>query len=172
MTGISVSSRAIVSWQGLQVRFPHRRVCAVYDSFGSKGTPARFLMGHVRYRIKWRYLLFICAALLAGPSPGAAQRDTVARFDLQIADGRLTEARKVITVRRGDRVEINWRADRPTVLHLHGYDIEVAAGPDKTQPMAFTAHATGRFPIETHARPGETKSGHHTVLLYLEVHPR
>jgi FtsP/CotA-like multicopper oxidase with cupredoxin domain len=129
-------------------------------------------MCHIRYRIKWRYLLFICAALLAGPSPGAAQHDTVVRFDLQIADGRLTEARKLITVKRGDRVEINWRADRTTVLHLHGYDIEVAPGADKPQQMVFTAHATGRFPIETHARSGEAKSGHHTVLLYLEVHPR
>ncbi len=31
--------------------------------------------------------------------------------------------------------------------------------------MAFRARATGRFPIEAHG-------ARHTVLLYLEVHPR
>jgi FtsP/CotA-like multicopper oxidase with cupredoxin domain len=87
-------------------------------------------------------------------------------------NGRLTDNRKVIAVKRGDRVEITWRTDRQTTLHLHGYDIEVSPGPDKPQTMSFTARATGRFAIETHASPGQGKSGHHMALIYLEVHPR
>ena len=72
-----------------------------------------------------------------------------------------------------DRVEINWRADRRTILHLHGYDIEIALGPDKPEAMTFVARATGRFAIETHAPPGEEQPGpRHAVLTYLEVHPR
>ena len=100
-----------------------------------------------------------------------AQGDGVRRFEMRIENGRLTPNDKVIAVRRGDRVEIHWRVERPTILHLHGYDIEVAPEPDKPQAMTFTARATGRFPIETHA-PGAAKSGHHAVLIYLEVHPR
>lgn len=110
--------------------------------------------------------------LVAFADSCAAQTDGVRRFDLRIENGRLTEARKVIVVKRYDRVEINWRADRRTILHLHGYDIELAPGPDKPETMAFVARATGRFAIETHAPPGEEKAGRHVVLIYLEVHPR
>ena len=49
--------------------------------------------------------------------------------------------------------------------HLHGYDIEITVEEGKPQTMAFRARATGRFPIEMHG-------GRHTVLVYLEVHPR
>ena len=69
-------------------------------------------------------------------------------------------------VQRYDAVEINWSANRRTMLHLHGYDIEITVEPDKPETMSFIARATGRFPIETHA-PGDTG-----VLIYLEVHPR
>jgi len=69
-------------------------------------------------------------------------------------------------------VEINWRADRPMILHLHGYDIEAAPGPDKPATMTFTARATGRFPIEIHSSTAEGKGGRHVTLNHLEVHPR
>ena len=108
---------------------------------------------------------------LASGAPCAAQADNVQRFDLRIENGRLTESRKVM-VKRGDKVEINWRVDQRTVLHLHGYDIEIAVTPDQPGTMAFTARATGRFAIETHAAPDEGKAGHHKALIYLEVHPR
>jgi hypothetical protein len=87
------------------------------------------------------------------------------RFDLRIESGRLTGNFKTIRVQRNDAVEIRWSADRRTVLHLHGYDVEVVVDADKPQTMAFTARATGRFPVETHG-------GRHSVLLYVEVHPR
>jgi hypothetical protein len=98
-------------------------------------------------------------------SPAAAQVEEPKRFDLRIENDQLSGDLKVIRVRRGDAVEINWSANRRTVLHLHGYDIETTVEPDKPRIMSFTARATGRFPIETHGR-------HHSVLIYLEVHPR
>lgn len=101
-----------------------------------------------------------------------AQADDIRRFDLRIENGRVTDGGKVIAVKRGDRVEINWRADRPTVLHLHGYDIEAAPGPDKPATMAFNARATGRFPVEIHPSRAEAKASHHVPLIHLEVHPR
>jgi hypothetical protein len=98
-------------------------------------------------------------------SPAAAQVEEPKRFDFRIENDRLSGDLKVIRVRRGDVVEINWSANRRTVLHLHGYDIETTVEPDKPRIMSFTARATGRFPIEMHGR-------HHSVLIYLEVHPR
>jgi hypothetical protein len=114
----------------------------------------------------------VVAALIVANStaPCPAQTGGVQRFDLRIENGRLAESRNVIAVKRHDRVEISWRADRRTILHLHGYNIEIAAGPDKPETMSFVARATGRFPIETHA--GDGKAGQHSVLIYLEVHPR
>jgi hypothetical protein len=110
-------------------------------------------------------------AVAAFALPCGAQNERVARLDLQIENGRLTDSRKAIAVQRYDRVEINWRADRRMTLHLHGYDIEITTGPDKPEAMTFIAHATGRFAIEIHAPLGEGKS-RHAVLIYLEVHPR
>jgi len=120
-------------------------------------------------KISW-FLVIVAVAFAA---PCQAQTDRVGRFDLQIENGRLTDSRKMIAVQRYDRVEIHWRADRRTILHLHGYDIETTIGPDKSETMTFVARATGRFAIEIHPPAGEGKSSHHdTVLIYLEVHPR
>jgi hypothetical protein len=105
----------------------------------------------------------VTAAVLSGSSRAAAQSPQ--RFDLRIEHGRLAGNLKTIQVRRNDAVEITWSADRRTVLHLHGYDIETTVEPGQPQTMAFLARATGRFPIERH-------DGQHTVMLYLEVHPR
>jgi hypothetical protein len=110
-----------------------------------------------------------CLALTATPDPrtvvGQGEAPSLHRFDLRIENGRLAGNIKAIRVRRHDNVEINWSADRRTVLHLHGYDIEATVDADRSQTMSFTARATGRFPIELHG-------GRHTVVLYLEVHPR
>ena len=87
------------------------------------------------------------------------------RFDLRIENGRIAGNVKTVQVRRDEAVELSWSADRRTDVHLHGYNIEVTVNPGQTQVMAFRARATGRFPIEAHG-------ARHTVLLYLEVHPR
>lgn len=105
----------------------------------------------------------VTAAVLSGPRTVAGQSPQ--RFDLRIEHGRLAGNLKTIRVRRNDAVEITWSADRRTVLHLHGYDIETTVEAGQPQTMSFLARATGRFPIETH-------DGQDTVVLYLEVHPR
>jgi hypothetical protein len=107
-------------------------------------------------------------ALIASAGIGVAQsaREETKRFELRLENGRLAENSKTIQVRRGDAVELNWSADRRTVLHLHGYDIEITVDAGKPQTMLFKARASGRFPIERH------DAGRHAVLLYLEVYPQ
>jgi hypothetical protein len=127
-------------------------------------------LGHFMHQTICSLLVVVVAAFAF---PCQSQSERVEHFDLQIENGRLMDSRKVIAVRRYDRVEINWRADRRTILHLHGYDIEITIEPDKPEMMTFVARATGRFGIEIHPPPGEGKaSNHHAVLIYLEVHPR
>jgi hypothetical protein len=75
--------------------------------------------------------------------------------------------------KQGDAVKLRWTADRPMVLHLHGYDIETKVEPGAVAEMAFAARATGRFPIEEH-KP-DAKGGHshgEAPLVRIEVRPR
>ena len=107
------------------------------------------------------------ATFIAFAKTGTAQSTTgePRRFELRIENGRLADTARTVRVRQGEAVELIWSADHRSVLHLHGYDIEVTVDAGKPQTMAFRARATGRFTIEMHG-------GKHTVLLYLEVHPR
>ncbi|MBX9824204.1 MAG: hypothetical protein K2Y27_04325 [Xanthobacteraceae bacterium] len=107
----------------------------------------------------------LLAVVLGNWFPAMAQAEEPKRFDLRIENERVSGDLKVIRVRRGDAVEINWSANRRTVLHLHGYDIEAIVEAGKPQTMSFTARATGRFPVETHG-------SRHNVLIYVEVYPR
>jgi FtsP/CotA-like multicopper oxidase with cupredoxin domain len=91
----------------------------------------------------------------------------VSRFEFQLAGGRLAAGDKTVRVAKGDAVELRWTSDRAVELHLHGYDVQVRAGPESPKVMRFEAHATGRFPVEIHG-----SSGRHTTLVYVEVHPR
>jgi hypothetical protein len=99
----------------------------------------------------------ICMAQNTGDEPR--------RFEFRIENGRVADNAGTVQVRRDEAVELAWSADRRSVVHLHGYDIEVTVDAGKPQTMAFRARATGRFPIEMHG-------DRHTVLIYLEVHPR
>src|SRR5262249_3438929 len=68
-------------------------------------------------------------ALLGSPTTvRQAQGQSPQRFDLRIENGPLAGNLQTIRVYRNDPMEINWSADRRTVLHLHGYDINK---PDK-----------------------------------------
>jgi hypothetical protein len=88
-------------------------------------------------------------------------------FDLTIAHGKLTGGQNTIRVQQGDNVVLRWRTDRPTVVHLHGYEIETQVVPAAVTETRFEARATGRFPIHVHA--GQARS--EAVLAYLEVYP-
>jgi plastocyanin len=125
----------------------------------------------------WKFAAVACvmtAAVVVSAGSGGAQGagEEIKRFDLRIENGRLADSRKTIQIKRGDTVEITWSADRPTVVHLHGYDIEITADAVQPQTMTLKARATGRFAIEAHGSTDAGGRGRHAVLIYLEVHPR
>jgi hypothetical protein len=94
-------------------------------------------------------------------------------FDLKVEKGKVAPNMRLIRVKQGDAVRLRWTTDRPMMLHLHGYDIEKTVEPGAITEMAFTAHATGRFPVEEH-KPN-AKGGHshgEAPLVRIEVRPR
>lgn len=94
-------------------------------------------------------------------------------FDLRIEKGKVAQTMRQIRVKQGDAIKLRWTADKPIMLHLHGYDIETKVEPGAVAEMAFEARATGRFPIEEH-RPN-AKGGHshgEAPLVRIEVRPR
>jgi hypothetical protein len=90
----------------------------------------------------------------------------VKRFELYIQHGKILTDERTIRVSQGDQVELYWSSDKPDVLHLHGYDIHTKVTPHVPAVMQFKAHASGRFPVESHGHSG------HGRLIYLEVHPQ
>lgn len=113
--------------------------------------------------------LLVCAATVAVD----AQAAEVA-FDLQLQDGRVPESMRRIRVQQGDVVTLRWTADRPTVLHLHGYDIEWRVQPGTVGKITFTARLTGRFPVHVHDTVKRANDHAHEdrPLVYVEVYPR
>jgi hypothetical protein len=116
-------------------------------------------------------MLAAAAAWLASALNGSAADLT---FNLEIEQGKVPLNTRVIRVRQGDVVRLRWRTDQPVTLHLHGYEIELAFGPDAVAEMTFTAHATGRFPVHVHK--GSAGAGGHshleTPLVLVEVYPQ
>jgi hypothetical protein len=95
-------------------------------------------------------------------------------FDIKIERGRVSDTMRLIRVNEGDVVKLRWTSDQPIVLHLHGYDIEKRVAPGAITELAFTAYATGRFPIHVHAQ-GAGAGGHaheDAPLATIEVYPR
>ena len=119
----------------------------------------------MRRRSDFVIVAVFAATLLLVVGDAAAEPQV---FELSIRSGELPAEQRVIRVRQGDDVTLRWTTDKALTLHLHGYDIEQRLTPHKPVQMRFTAGATGRFPIESHAhgRGGER------TLAYVEVHPR
>jgi len=95
-------------------------------------------------------------------------------FDIKIERGRVPDTMRLIRVNEGDIVKLRWTSDQPLVLHLHGYDIEKRVVAGAVTELAFTAYATGRFPIHVHAQ-GAGAGGHareDAPLAIIEVYPR
>jgi FtsP/CotA-like multicopper oxidase with cupredoxin domain len=109
------------------------------------------------------------AALLLHPVSSGSQESGAGevRLRAEIRDGALVAETDTARVREGQTVTITWTADRPTELHLHGYDLGVTAKPEEPGVMRFEASIPGRFPVEVHA-----SDGGHAVVLYVEVLPR
>ena len=116
-----------------------------------------------------------CAAILATAgfiSIATAQAPEVT-FDIKIEKGKVPPSMRLIRVKQGDAVKLRWTSDRPIVLHLHGYDIETKVEPGKGAETAFTARATGRFPVEEHEPDARAGHAHgEAPLVRIEIRPR
>ena len=109
--------------------------------------------------------------LITGGTPALAAELT---FDIKIEHGRVPDTMRLIRLNEGDVVKLRLESDQLIVLHLHGYDIEKRVIPGAVTELAFTAYATGRFPIHVHTQG--TGGGGHTQedapLATIEVYPR
>jgi hypothetical protein len=109
--------------------------------------------------------------LITAGAPALAAELT---FDIKIEHGRVPDTMRLIRVNEGDVVKLRLVSDQPIVLHLHGYDIEKRVAAGAITELAFTAYATGRFPIHVHAQ-GAGAGGHEhedAPLAAIEVYPR
>jgi hypothetical protein len=117
-------------------------------------------------------IAILLGAIFGFVSIAAAQTAEVV-FNLSIEKGRVAPNMRLVRVRQGDAVKLRWTTDRPIILHLHGYDIESKVEPGVVTEMAFTARATGRFPIEEHKPNAEGRQAHgEAPLARIEVYPR
>ena len=94
-------------------------------------------------------MAFMLAALLATACQDREPQDVA--FEMSLVGGELS-GHSLLTVNQDDTVTLNWTSDVPILVHLHGYDIELAVAPGTTEPMRFTADATGRFNITIHSQ--------------------
>jgi heme/copper-type cytochrome/quinol oxidase subunit 2 len=136
-----------------------------------KRIPVDKTRGRRRVALRSGKMALALALLIAGSAGVAAAELT---FDLKIEGGRLPDTMQRIRVTQGDVVKLRWTSDRPIVLHLHGYDIEKRVVPGTVTELAFTADATGRFPVHIHEQ-GAGAGGHaheDLPLAVVEVYPR
>jgi hypothetical protein len=97
---------------------------------------------------------------------GAAAAASSPSLSVELKGGRV-KGDDTLKVHKGDQVRVRLSSDRPMVLHLHGYDIEVKVAPPTPALLTFKADVAGRFPMQEH-REG---AGHHRAVLFIEVHP-
>ena len=110
-------------------------------------------------------------SLITSGAPALAAELT---FDIKIERGCVPDTMRLIRVNEGDVVKLRFESDQPIVLHLHGYDVEERVAVDAITELAFTAYATGRFPIHDHTQ-GAGSGGHtheDAPLAIIEVYPR
>ena len=114
--------------------------------------------------------LLVCAATVTALDARAAE----VAFDLRLQDGHVPESMRLIRVQQGDDVTLRWTVDRPTVLHLHGYDIEWRVQPGTVGTVTFKARLTGRFPVHVHdtVKGANAHAREDSPLVYVEVYPR
>jgi len=118
---------------------------------------------------RWASAAAVTGALAAAGAPlaGAEERS----FHLAISAAAPVDA-PAFAVRRGDTVIITIESAVPGDVHLHGYDREARLAAGGRASWRFTAHATGRYPLNFH-RPSEAAGYRHGgALAYLEVRPR
>ncbi|MGR4884499.1 hypothetical protein ACIPUC_34530 [Streptomyces sp. LARHCF249] len=69
---------------------------------------------------------------------------------VSVRDGKVSPAPARTELRRGERVALRVTSDRADVLHVHGYDKELALPAGQEATLVLTADRTGLFEVETH----------------------
>ena len=118
------------------------------------------------------FVLARCAVVLSLIAASSALLAAELAFDLEVQHGRVGDNMRLIRVKQGDVVKLRWTTDQPLVVHLHGYDIEKRVEPGAVTELAFTAYATGRFPVHVHAQAGRGHAHEDAPLVNVEVYPR
>lgn len=98
-------------------------------------------------------------------------RSAEVAYALNITNDHVPANMQLIRVTQGDVVTLQLTADKPSVVHLHGYDIEKRVVPGAVTDLKFTASATGRFQVHLHGAQAESE-GQEVVLVTIEVYPR
>jgi len=70
--------------------------------------------------------------------------------EVVIANGAVRGGEQRIKVEKGDVARIDVRSDSPDEIHLHGYDVTKAVGPDKPAKFRVKADIEGVFELESH----------------------
>lgn len=100
----------------------------------------------------WLPALAACSPA-APPAPGAAPAATpggAVVINLDIADRKTALARPDLQVKQGDTVSINFTADEPGEVHLHGYDLSAPVSPEEPGALTFDADTAGAFGLNFH----------------------
>ncbi len=120
---------------------------------------------------RWQPVLALLVLLATGAGLDAWAAELT--FDLPLQNGRVPENMQLIRVKQGDVVTLRWTADRPALLHLHGYDLEWRVQPGSVGSVTFTARLAGRFPVHTHDGSAHTSGQalEGSPLVYIEVYP-
>ncbi|WP_235997047.1 cupredoxin domain-containing protein [Aestuariimicrobium ganziense] len=81
---------------------------------------------------------------------GSSKAPQTATMTIVIADGSVSPNGQRVEVRKGGTVTLEVTTDKATIIHVHGYEIEVQANPGAPTTHEFTADKPGAFEIETH----------------------
>ena len=102
--------------------------------------------------IKVSALAAVCALVLAigtvACDSGSEPQERTINIELQ--GGKLTGSASDWQVNQDDTVTLVVSSDEPVNFHLHGYDFEQDIEPGAPATFAFTANATGSFPVTIH----------------------
>jgi FtsP/CotA-like multicopper oxidase with cupredoxin domain len=110
--------------------------------------------------------LYLIISTISPPLAHAAE----VTYALRIENGHVPPNMQLIRVTQGDVVTLQWTADKPSIVHLHGYDIEKRVVPGVVTELKFPARATGRFQVHLHG--AAEAHGHEDVLVTVDVYPR
>ena len=105
-------------------------------------------------RMRATALVLALAAALIVASAACGEREPQEHvFNLELRGGELVQDTSTWQVKQDDKVTMIVRSDQPVNFHLHGYDFEEDIEPGEPAEFAFTANATGSFPITIHLAP-------------------